>query len=127
MSLTPQTIRRFRSRFPRVAVLHSHLSDSERHAHWRSIANGEVDVVVELSDFDAVVLDPARSGAEAQSRQLANSRMGTVVSCSPAIQGRWRGTRASSSMAAMNSKALRRSISSYTRATWKTVSRVDVP
>lgn len=46
ISLTPQTIRRFRSRFPRVAVLHSHLSDSERHAHWRAIANGEVDVVV---------------------------------------------------------------------------------
>jgi primosomal protein N' (replication factor Y) len=46
ISLTPQTIRRFRSRFPRVAVLHSHLSDSERHAHWRSIAAGEVDVVV---------------------------------------------------------------------------------
>lgn len=46
ISLTPQTIRRFRSRFPRVAVLHSHLSDSERHAHWRSIASGEVDVVV---------------------------------------------------------------------------------
>src|SRR5262249_40425995 len=46
ISLTPQTIRRFRSRFPRVAVLHSHLTDSERHAHWRSIASGEVDVVV---------------------------------------------------------------------------------
>lgn len=46
ISLTPQTIRRFRSRFPRVAVLHSHLTDSERHAHWRSIAAGEVDVVV---------------------------------------------------------------------------------
>ncbi len=46
ISLTPQTIRRFRSRFPRVAVLHSHLTDSERHAHWKSIAAGEVDVVV---------------------------------------------------------------------------------
>ncbi len=46
ISLTPQTIRRFRSRFSRVAVLHSHLTDSERHAHWRSIAAGEIDVVV---------------------------------------------------------------------------------
>ncbi len=46
ISLTPQTIRRFRRRFKRVAVLHSHLSDVERHRHWRRIAAGEVDVVV---------------------------------------------------------------------------------
>ena len=46
ISLTPQTIRRFRRRFARVAVLHSHLSDAERHRHWRSIAAGEVQVVV---------------------------------------------------------------------------------
>ena len=46
ISLTPQTIRRFKRRFPRVAVLHSHLSDAERHRHWQSIASGEVQVVV---------------------------------------------------------------------------------
>jgi primosomal protein N' (replication factor Y) len=46
ISLTPQTIRRFRRRFPRVAVLHSHLSDAERHRHWQNIASGEVQVVV---------------------------------------------------------------------------------
>ena len=46
ISLTPQTIRRFRRRFDRVAVLHSHLTDAERHRHWRSIAAGEVQVVV---------------------------------------------------------------------------------
>lgn len=46
ISLTPQTIRRFRSRFARVAVLHSHLTDSERNQHWRAISSGEVDVVV---------------------------------------------------------------------------------
>jgi primosomal protein N' (replication factor Y) len=46
ISLTPQTIRRFRRRFSRVAVLHSHLSDAERHRHWQSIASGEVQVVV---------------------------------------------------------------------------------
>ena len=32
ISLTPQTIRRFRGRFGQVAVLHSHLTDAERHA-----------------------------------------------------------------------------------------------
>ena len=46
ISLTPQTRQRFRSRFERVAVLHSHLSDAERHWHWQRIAKGEVQVVV---------------------------------------------------------------------------------
>ncbi len=46
ISLTPQTIRRFRARFPSVAVLHSHLSDAERHAHWEQISQGRVQVVV---------------------------------------------------------------------------------
>ena len=46
ISLTPQTIRRFRQRFERVAVLHSHLSDVERSKHWRDAAAGRVDVVV---------------------------------------------------------------------------------
>jgi primosomal protein N' (replication factor Y) (superfamily II helicase) len=46
ISLTPQTVERFCQRFGRVAVLHSHLSDAERHWHWRQIADGEVSVVV---------------------------------------------------------------------------------
>jgi primosomal protein N' (replication factor Y) len=57
ISLTPQTIRRFRRRFPRVAVLHSHLSDAERHRHWRTIAAGEVQVVVGAR---SAVFAPAR-------------------------------------------------------------------
>jgi primosomal protein N' (replication factor Y) len=46
ISLTPQTIRRFRSRFGSVAVLHSHMTDTERHRQWQSIAAGGVQVVV---------------------------------------------------------------------------------
>ncbi len=46
ISLTPQTIRRFRSRFNSVAVLHSHMSDAERHWQWQQIAQGQVEVVV---------------------------------------------------------------------------------
>jgi len=46
ISLTPQTCERFRARFDRIAVLHSHLSDAERHWHWERIAGGEVQVVV---------------------------------------------------------------------------------
>lgn len=46
ISLTPQTVHRFRARFPRVAILHSHQSDVERHRHWQRIVRGEVEVVV---------------------------------------------------------------------------------
>ncbi len=46
ISLTPQTVERFRQRFGAVAVLHSHLSDAERHWHWQRIAEGKVSVVV---------------------------------------------------------------------------------
>jgi len=46
ISLTPQTVERFRSRFDRVAVLHSHLSDAERHHQWQQIADGQVQVVI---------------------------------------------------------------------------------
>lgn len=46
ISLTPQTRQRFRERFENVAVLHSHLSDSERHWHWKQIAAGKIQVIV---------------------------------------------------------------------------------
>ncbi len=46
ISLTPQTVRRFRARFDRVAVLHSHQTDVQRHQHWQDIADGRVQVVV---------------------------------------------------------------------------------
>ncbi len=46
ISLTPQTSKRFKSRFPRVAVLHSHLTDVERNQEWTKIAKGQIDVVV---------------------------------------------------------------------------------
>lgn len=46
ISLTPQVRERFRARFGRVAVLHSHLTDAERHAYWQQISRGEVPVVV---------------------------------------------------------------------------------
>lgn len=46
ISLTPQTIARFRGRFSAVSVLHSHLQIGERGGHWRRIASGQVQVVV---------------------------------------------------------------------------------
>ncbi len=47
ISLTPQTLRRFMARFgKRIAVLHSHLSDGERHDEWHRIHRAEADIVV---------------------------------------------------------------------------------
>lgn len=47
ISLTPQAVGRFRSRFgDRVAVLHSRLSAGERYDQWELAATGEVSVVV---------------------------------------------------------------------------------
>jgi len=50
ISLTPQTVERFKSRFAHlqeeVAVLHSNLSDGERHDEWHKINNGAARIVI---------------------------------------------------------------------------------
>ena len=47
ISLTPQLVKRFRSRFgEKVAVLHSMLSDGERFDAWRQARNGEINIII---------------------------------------------------------------------------------
>ena len=50
ISLTPQTVERFKSRFAdlpdAVAVLHSHLSEGERHDEWHKIHCGRARIVI---------------------------------------------------------------------------------
>lgn len=47
ISLTPQTVARFRARFgDKIAVLHSRLLGSRRAAEWKRIASGEAQIVV---------------------------------------------------------------------------------
>ena len=50
IALTPQTVERFKSRFAamqqEVAVLHSHLSEGERHDEWHKINNGAARIVI---------------------------------------------------------------------------------
>jgi primosomal protein N' (replication factor Y) len=46
ISLTPQAVARFRSRFEHVAVLHSYLTDSQRAGQWLAIGSGKVQVVI---------------------------------------------------------------------------------
>lgn len=46
ISLTPQTVARFRHRAGDVAVLHSHMADGERAEEWRRLRRGDVRVAV---------------------------------------------------------------------------------
>ena len=50
IALTPQTVERFKSRFSdmqeKIAVLHSHLSDGERHDEWHKIHSGGARIVI---------------------------------------------------------------------------------
>jgi primosomal protein N' (replication factor Y) len=47
IALTPQTVARFAGRFPgRVTVIHSALSRGERYDVWRSLRDGEFDIVI---------------------------------------------------------------------------------
>jgi 23S rRNA (uracil1939-C5)-methyltransferase len=54
------------------------------HAEWRDLFKAPLGAA-ELDRFDAVVFDPPRQGAQLQSREIAASRVRTVVavSCSP--------------------------------------------
>src|SRR5438477_1274982 len=50
ISLTPQTVERFKGRFAEaqdaVAVLHSHLSEGERHDEWHKIHSGRAHIAI---------------------------------------------------------------------------------
>ena len=47
IALTPQTVRRFMSRFPgQVGILHSKLSDGERYDTWRRARSGQISVLI---------------------------------------------------------------------------------
>jgi primosomal protein N' (replication factor Y) len=50
ISLTPQTVERFKGRFAEaqdaVAVLHSHLSEGERHDEWHKIHSGQARIAI---------------------------------------------------------------------------------
>ena len=69
ISLTPQTVERFKSRFAdipeAVAVLHSHLSHGERHDEWHKIHAGRARIVIgarsavfaPLKDLGLIIID----------------------------------------------------------------------
>src|SRR6266446_3751114 len=69
ISLTPQTVERFKSRFAEmhevVAVLHSHLSQGERHDEWHKLHSGRARIVIgarsavfaPLRDLGLIIVD----------------------------------------------------------------------
>ncbi len=76
ISLTPQTVKRFRSWFgDDVAVLHSGLSDGERYDAWRQLRSGEKRIAVgarsalfaPVAALGAIVVDEEHDGSYKQS------------------------------------------------------------
>ena len=76
ISLTPQTVRRFRARFgDLLAVLHSRLSDAERREEWQKIYTGKVRIAVgarsalfaPLADLGLIVVDEEHENSYKQS------------------------------------------------------------
>ena len=76
ISLTPQMVSRFQSRFgDKIAALHSGLSDGEKYDEWRRIARGEVSIVIgarsaifaPLSNIGVIIVDEEHSDSYKQS------------------------------------------------------------
>lgn len=111
ISLTPQTVGRFRARFgAEVAVLHSRLSAGERYDQWHLVQSGEARVVVgarsalfaPVHDLGLIVIDEEHEPSYKQgsspryhardvARQLALVRGAALVlgSATPSMESRY--------------------------------------
>ncbi|MDO4996024.1 MAG: primosomal protein N' [Bacilli bacterium] len=76
ISLTPQMVSRFQSRFgDKIAALHSALSDGEKYDEWRRIARGEASIVIgarsaifaPLENIGIIIVDEEHSDSYKQS------------------------------------------------------------
>ena len=76
ISLTPQMINRFQSRFgDKIAAIHSALSDGEKYDEWRRIERGEASIVIgarsaifaPLSNIGVIIIDEEHSDSYKQS------------------------------------------------------------
>ena len=78
IALTPQTVERFKSRFAdmqdNIAVLHSHLSEGERHDEWHKIHDGTARIVIgarssifaPLENLGVIIVDEEHEGSYKQ-------------------------------------------------------------
>lgn len=101
ISLTPQAASRFVGRFgERVALLHSRLSDGERHDQWHRIRNGEADIVIgprsavfaPVKELGMLIIDEEHSDSyksdtvpRYHAREVAQKR-GEIANC-PVVLG----------------------------------------
>lgn len=78
ISLTPQTIERFKSRFDaKIAVLHHRLSHGERHEEWKMIREGKAKIVIgprsavfsPVQNLGAIVVDEEHEASYKQSEE----------------------------------------------------------
>ena len=76
IALTPQTVRRFLSRFPgQVGLVHSKLSEGERYDTWRRAREGKLKVIIgprsalfaPLNNIGLIVVDECHDGSYYQS------------------------------------------------------------
>ncbi|MBO5307860.1 MAG: primosomal protein N' [Lentisphaeria bacterium] len=111
ISLTPQTVRRFRARFgDDLSVLHSRLTDGERFDEWNRINNGEVKIAVgarsalfaPFRDLGLIIVDEEHESSYKQSEaprynardvavmrgklENANVILGTATPCAESLQ-----------------------------------------
>lgn len=75
ISLTPQIVSRFKSRFgSEVAILHSQLSDGKRYDEWRRIKRGEAKIVIgprsallaPISNLGIIIMDEEQESSYVQ-------------------------------------------------------------
>ena len=74
ISLTPQIIERFTTKFDKIAVLHSGLSDGEKYDEWRKIKEGKVNIVIgarsavfaPLENLGIIIIDEEHSSTYKQ-------------------------------------------------------------
>jgi primosomal protein N' (replication factor Y) (superfamily II helicase) len=91
ISLTPQAVKRFLSRFPdQVGVIHSQLSEGERYDTWRRVRNGELSVIVgprsalfmPVENLGLIVVDECHHESYDQQDRQPNYRGArTAVAC----------------------------------------------
>ena len=129
ISLTPQTRQRFRARFDKVAVLHSHLTAAQRAWHWNEIANGDVQVIIgarsaifaPAPNLGLVVIDEEHDSSFKQDKapryhardvaieRASKSRIPLILgSATPALESWHRTTIGTSSLLSLPKRAMDR-------------------
>ncbi len=110
IALTPQLLKNFSLHFPRIAVIHSKMSESKRAEYWRAIHKGEIDLVLgsrsavfaPLSKLGLIVIDEEHEWSYKQEQspryhartvalKIAEKTGAQVVlgSATPSIESRW--------------------------------------